>query len=86
MRHLVYSVTYSVVPVNSSLLTVQYTPRLEQDSFITTQNIQSLSYIYVKAGMSEAARAASLLPDTQHLTADHQQPRHHTPYAAVTPV
>jgi hypothetical protein len=41
MRHLACSVRYSVVPINSSLLivTLYY-------SFITTQNIQSLSWRY----------------------------------------
>ena len=37
MRHLVCSFRYSVVPINSSLLTVTV-----YSSFITTQNIQSL--------------------------------------------
>jgi len=41
-------------------------------------------------GMREAARAASLIPDTQpvalFLTADHQQPKHYTPYAVITQV
>jgi len=42
------------------------------------------------SGMRESAPAASLIPDTQpaalHLTADHQQPRHYTPYAVITQV
>ena len=42
------------------------------------------------SGMREAARAVSLIPDTQpaalHLTADHQQPRHYTPYAVIKQV
>jgi hypothetical protein len=39
MRHLAYSVRYSVVPINSSLLTITL-----HYSVITTQNIQSLSW------------------------------------------
>jgi len=38
----------------------------------------------------EVTRAASLIPDAYpaalHLTADHQQPRHYTPYAVITQV
>jgi hypothetical protein len=46
MRHLVYNITYSAVPINSSLLTITYNPRLQQHSFITTQNTQALSLRY----------------------------------------
>jgi hypothetical protein len=41
MQHLLYSVRYSVVPINSSLSTVTLCY-----SIITTQNIQSLSWRY----------------------------------------
>jgi hypothetical protein len=42
------------------------------------------------SGMKESARlvrAASFIPSASlHLTADHQQPRHYTPYGAMTQV
>ena len=49
MRHLVYDVRYSVVPINSTVLAIHYTPRLEQHSFITTRSIRSLSWRYNRA-------------------------------------
>jgi len=48
----------------------------------------------MKEGLKEpgllTARAASLIPNAHpaalHLTADHQQPRHYTPYAVITQI
>jgi hypothetical protein len=38
IRYLVYSVVYSVVPINPSLLPLKYITQLLQHSFIKTQN------------------------------------------------
>jgi len=43
-----------------------------------------------RLGAGQQAMRPSLIPDAYpaalHLTADHQQPRHYTPYAVITQV
>jgi len=46
MRHLVYNVTYFVLPINSHLLTITLYPVLKQHTFITTQITQSIPWSY----------------------------------------
>jgi hypothetical protein len=67
MRHLVYSVRYSVVPINSSPLTITLLCSVITTLVITTQNIQPLSWRYNRVRLSSSDVGAFIFTSSSHL-------------------
>jgi hypothetical protein len=62
MRHLIYSIRYSVVQINSSLLTATLHSSVTTTLVYTTQNIQSLSWRYNRVRLYFLSRLWCLTP------------------------